>query len=72
MANSFIAAVTCPKCDKLIVDNGKTLDFTCDEGVVNLELFSQREFECEDCGTKVYTGDVSDFIMAIDKDGEEL
>lgn len=71
MANSFIPAITCPICDNL-VEGDATFDLTCDEGVVNLELFAQREFECKKCGTHIYTGDISDFTLVIDKNGNEV
>lgn len=58
MASKFRMAVTCPVCGNTIVSDGWTVDFTNKEGVVLLDLFADEEFECENCGTTVYTGDV--------------
>lgn len=58
----FIMAVTCPECGEVVKDSGITVDFTTDEPVVNLELFSQQEFYCENCNTSIYTGDTEMFM----------
>lgn len=58
MANKFKMAVTCPVCGEIIVDDGWTVDFASPDGIVLLDLFECQEFECERCGTVVYTGDV--------------
>lgn len=58
MASKFRMAVTCPVCGETIVSDGWTVDFVNKEGVVLLDLFANEEFECEHCGTAVYTGDV--------------
>ena len=57
MASKFRMAVTCPVCAATIKSDGWTVDFTNPEGVVLLDLFANEEFECERCGTIVYTGD---------------
>lgn len=58
MSSRFRMAVTCPVCGEVILSDGLTVDFTNSEGVVLLDLFACEEFECEQCGTIVYTGDV--------------
>lgn len=58
MATKFRMAVTCPVCGGTIKADGWTIDFTQSEGVVLLDMFACEEFECEHCGTVVYTGDV--------------
>lgn len=47
------------------------VDFTVPDGVVNLDMFGCQCFECERCGTKVYTsGDISDMVEI--EEGKEL
>ena len=58
MASKFKMAVACPVCGEVIRSNGWTVDYTNPEGVVLLDLFECEEFECDRCGTVVYTGDV--------------
>ena len=60
--NKFIMAVECPVCGALAKSDGMTVDFTAPEGVVCLNLFSQEEFECDECGTIIYTGDMEDHL----------
>ena len=60
--NKFIMAVECPVCGELAKADGMTVDFTSPEGVVCLNLFSQETFECDRCGTTIYTGDMEDAI----------
>jgi predicted RNA-binding Zn-ribbon protein involved in translation (DUF1610 family) len=58
---NFIMAVTCPLCGETIIDDGFVSDYSVEPKngipVVDLSLFSCHEFICENCGTKVYTGD---------------
>lgn len=54
----YILAVTCPVCGKTIKDTGYSVDFTNEDGVVLLDMFANTDFECEECGTVVYTLDV--------------
>lgn len=54
----FKLAVTCPICDEIIISDGWHVDSTLPDGVVNLDSFACEHFECENCGTVVYTGDV--------------
>ena len=61
--NKFIMAVECPVCGALAKTDGMTVDFTAPEGVVCLNLFSQEEFECNKCGTVIYTGDMEDYLF---------
>lgn len=58
MENRFRMAVICPVCRETIRADGWTIDFTNPAGVVVLDLFACMEFECDCCGTVVYTGDV--------------
>lgn len=58
----FILACSCPQCDKLCKNNGITIDFTADEGVVNLMNFSQQDWYCDDCEIEFGTGDIEDTI----------
>ena len=60
--NKFIMAVECPVCGELAKADGMTVDFSAPEGVVCLNLFSQETFECDRCGTTIYTGDMEDAI----------
>ena len=60
--NKFIMAVECPVCGEIVKDDGITVDFTAEEGVVCLNLFSQNDFHCENCGTDIYTGDMEDHL----------
>jgi hypothetical protein len=60
--NKFIMAVECPVCGSLVKADGVTADFTAPEGVVCLNLFSQETFECDRCGTTIYTGDMEDAL----------
>ena len=75
--NKFIMAVDCPVCGRTVKADGLTVDFTADEGVVNLCLFSQQDFHCEVCGTDIYTGDMEDHLWyeepedEYDEDDEE-
>ena len=78
MSSKFRMAVTCPVCDETILSDGWTVDFTQPEGVVTLDMFACEEFECERCGTIVYTGDVEQMyeyeeheIEGQDEDEEE-
>lgn len=68
MANKFRMAVTCPVCGETIKASGWTIDFENQEGVVLLDLFACEEFNCDNCGTVVYTGDVD--CMYEYEDGE--
>ena len=71
----FIMAVECPVCGELVRDTGFTVDFTTNAPVVNLELFSQQSFFCEECKTNIYTGDmemVMDFETVDDDDDDEV
>ena len=61
--NKFIMAVECPVCGELAKADGMTVDFTSPEGVVCLNLFSQETFECDKCGTVIYTGDMEDHLF---------
>lgn len=60
--SKFILACNCPQCDKLCVDDGIMVDFTADEGVVNLMNFSQKDWHCDDCDIDFGTGDIEDVI----------
>jgi len=77
MASKFRMAVTCPVCGETIKDDGWSIDFTQAEGVVTLDMFACQEFECERCGTVVYTGDVEQMYEyeegddPVDDDDEE-
>lgn len=61
--NKFIMAVECPVCGELAKADGMTVDFTSPEGVVCLNLFSQETFECDKCGTVIYTDDMEDHLF---------
>ena len=56
----FKLAVTCPVCGENIIQDDYHMDATLPDKVVNLDSFSCEHFECENCGTIVYTGDVDD------------
>ena len=58
----FILACNCPICDKLCLDDGIMVDFTANEGVVNLMNFSQKAWYCDDCKIDFGTGDMEDTI----------
>lgn len=60
--NKFIMAVECPVCGEVVKADGLTVDFTADDRVVCLNLFSQQDFHCEACGTDIYTNDMEDCI----------
>lgn len=51
-------AMTCPVCEEVIIQDGWCMDSTIPDKVVNLDMFAYQHFECENCGTNVYTGDV--------------
>ena len=55
--NRFQMAVICPVCSNAILAS-VVLDETVRPGVVVLDCFQMELFHCEECGTKVYTGDV--------------
>lgn len=63
-------AVVCPCCDRYVVQEGYTADFTTDEMIVCLNNFSQEVFHCENCGATIYTGDMDDCIEYEDGDDE--
>lgn len=44
------------------VDDGIMVDFTANEGVVNLMNFSQKDWHCDDCDIDFGTGDIEDSI----------
>lgn len=69
--NKFIMAVECPVCGELAKADGMTVDFTSPEGVVCLNLFSQETFECDKCGTVIYTGDMEDHLFYDEPEDEE-
>lgn len=55
----FILACNCPICDKLCVVLWHIMvDFTANEGVVNLMNFSQKAWYCDDCKIDFGTGDM--------------
>ena len=56
--STFRLAVTCPVCDEVIIQNGWGIDSTLPDRVINLDSFACEQFDCHNCGTIVYTGDV--------------
>lgn len=58
----FKMAVVCPNCDELVEDEFSTVDYTTNDGVVCLNLFSQTHLVCEHCQSDIYIGDVEDII----------
>ena len=68
----FQMAVQCPKCGETIL-GGRVMDHTAPDGVVTLDLFANESFYCENCGTRVFTGDADCFYEyeTVDEDEEE-
>ena len=60
--SKFKLACECPQCGELCVRNGWCVDFTADDGVVNLMNFSQTDWYCKDCEIEFGTGDIEDII----------
>lgn len=54
--SEYTLAVICPECESVIL-GGRVRDMTNQNGVVLLDLFACESFQCESCGTIVYTGD---------------
>ena len=60
--SKFISACNYTICEKLCVNDSITVDFTANEGVVNLMNFSQKAWYCDDCKIDFGTGDMEDTI----------
>lgn len=58
--NRYKMAVECPTCGEVVLGED-IIDYTNPAGVVVLDLFANSSFECEKCGTKIWTGDVGCF-----------
>ena len=69
--NKFIMAVECPVCGEVVKADGLTVDFTADDRVVCLNLFSQQDFNCEACGTYIYTGDMEEQLWWEEAEDED-
>lgn len=59
----FIKACRCPKCDELCKDDGITIDFESEEGVVDFGVFGDSMWHCNNCGIDFGTPcDMGDFL----------
>lgn len=58
----FIKACECPNCGTLCKDDGITIDFTTEDGVVSLNLFVDTIWHCDECGIDFGTGDTDCMI----------
>lgn len=68
--NRYKMAVECPTCGEVVLGED-IIDFTNPAGIVVLDLFACASFECEKCGTKIWTGDADSFYEFEEAEEEE-